>query len=158
MFHRGFQANYTLRFKSKSDGLMTPIGEQWLKRLGSEPKMIPPFRPTKGFLEFAEELGDGHLQAQVELFKMKPENCALVNPFPSNDFTPTQTLRLYRGFYSFSSFLASIINRIARAELENCGTKECQKILNAQCLAGALERFIDLPCPDISNYFGCESL
>ena len=104
-----FKQIYMLGFELKSDDLMTPVREQWLERLSSEPEDDPAFS-SKGFLDFAEELGDGQLQAQIyyfELLKMKPESCALLNPLPSNDFTPTQLLRLYRGFYSLSSFWAS---------------------------------------------------
>jgi len=106
-----FKQIYTLGSKLKSDDLMTPVvREQWLKRLGSEPKDDPAFS-SKGFLDFAEDLDDRGLQAQIyyfELLKMKPENCALVNPLLSNNFTPTQMLRLYHGFCSLSRFWASV--------------------------------------------------
>jgi len=54
---------------------MAPIKEQWLKRLSSEPEDDPAFS-SKGFMDFAEELGDRQLQAQIyyfELLKMKRE-------------------------------------------------------------------------------------
>jgi len=50
--------------KLKSDDLMIPVREQWLKRLRSEPKDDPAFS-SKGFLDFAEELGSRKLQARV---------------------------------------------------------------------------------------------
>ena len=106
---KDFKQIYTLGFELKSDDLMTPAREQWLKHLSSEPKDDPAFS-FKGFLDFAEELDDRQLQAQIyyfKLLKMKPENCALVNPVPSNNFIPTQMLRLYHGFCSLSSFWAS---------------------------------------------------
>ena len=106
MLHRDFKQIYTPAFELKSDDLMAPIKKQWLKRLSSEPEDDPAFS-SKGFMDLAEELGDRQLQAQIyyfELLKMKRENCALVNPLPSNDFTPPQMLRLYRGFCALSRF------------------------------------------------------
>lgn len=166
-----FKQIYTLGFKLKSDGLMTPVGEQWLKRLGSEPKVDPAFS-SKGFLDFAEELGDRQLQAWIyyfELLKMKPENCALVNPVPSNDFTPTQMLRLYRGFCSLSSFWAS--SRLPPSPIEFGGENSNLTGHKSDCARkwktvwkqgmpgdperpmfdplGALERFLDFPGDDI---------
>jgi len=140
-----FKQIYTLGSKLKSDDLMTPVREQWLKRLGSEPKDDPAFS-SKGFLDFAEDLDDRGLQAQIyyfELLKMKPENCALVNPLLSNNFTPMD-FALSQAFGRAFDFLLSNlrertahfrdINRLAHGIGRQCGIKEFQEILNAQCL------------------------
>jgi hypothetical protein len=59
----GFQADLYIG-SQKSDDLMTPVREQWLKRISSEHKDDPAFS-SKGFLDLAEELGDRQLQARV---------------------------------------------------------------------------------------------
>ena len=146
---------------------MTPVRKQWLKRIGSEPKDDPAFS-SKGFLDFADDLNDRGLQAQIyyfELLKMKPENCALVNPLLSNNFTPTQMLRLCHGFCSLSRFWTSV--RLPPIEFE--GKKSNLPGHKSSCARnwktvwdqgipgdperpmfdplGALERFIDDPHP-----------
>ena len=164
-----------LGFELKSNDLPTPIREQWLERLSSEPKDDPAFS-SKGFLDFAEELDERQPRAQIyyfELLKMKPESCALINPLPSNDFTPTQMLRLYRGFCSLSSFWASsrFPPNPIEFEGENSGlavhnlacAQNWKKVLNQGMpgdpqrpmfdpLTGALELFLDC---DTAKSNGC---
>jgi hypothetical protein len=74
---------------------------------------------SKEILDFAESLDDRHLQACIyyaELLRMKgnQQNKSFAPSFPENNFTPTQNLRLYRGFWSLWQFWTDI--RIPKIE------------------------------------------
>ncbi|KIM38859.1 hypothetical protein M413DRAFT_12492 [Hebeloma cylindrosporum] len=68
---------------------------------------------SKEMLDFAESMNDRFLQAHVyyhELLQMKGgrQDTSLAPLFHENNFTPTQNIRLYRGFWSLWHFWAGI--------------------------------------------------
>jgi len=81
----------------------------WISFLKSDPTLS-----SKEVLDFAENLDDTYLQAHVyyiELLRMKggrPQHKSFAPMVHENNFTPTQNLRLYRGFWSLSQFWAGI--------------------------------------------------
>jgi hypothetical protein len=76
-------------------------------------------------LDFAESMNDRFLQAHVyynQLIRLKGgrQDNSLAPLFHENNFTPRQTICLYRGFWSLSQFWAGI----RTPELKECAAKD----------------------------------